>query len=437
MRLLRTLIVVWMAGVASASAAVKTAASCASTDVQAAINSAAGGDTVVVPNGSCTWTSSVTIAGKGITLQGQSAAGVTITNNATYALVVTEDTTRHTDISQMTVAGPTTGASYFIHLLPHASPNDDGKAVLVHGLIIHDTAGIRAEVNRGVFYSNTMSGLNSIGFNLEFVQCKPLGLTTSWTTRSTMGTADTTGESNLYIEDNTFTKVLQSTIDVDDNCRSVIRHNTFDNSALGSHGADTSSVGNRHFELYDNTFIFTNFGDCNGSQTANIPFFWYLRGGTGVITDNVGMVNMTSCAWGTKPALNMVVMNLGRNAGPNACWSAGTTGGGRYPAPRQVGRGYVTGTGTDGLGRKNDAFTYVGDSEPLYIWNQSFTPAISDYVPPDCANPDTTSNYLKAGRDYIVGVAKPGYTKYTYPHPLRGATAGSPPGVPTNLRIVG
>src|SRR5262249_9702652 len=193
-------------------------------------------------------------------------------------------------------------------------------------------------------------------------------------------------------------------------------------------------MGVRHFELYENTFIFTNFADCSGLQTVNVPYFLFLRGGTGVIADNPGLVNMTSCAWGSKPALTFTVMNLQRNAGPNACWGAGTSGAAKSPAPRQIGRGYVTGTGTDGNGRTSDAFTYVGDREPLYIWNQSSPPVMSDYDSTECgATVESTDNYVQSGRDYIFGTPKPGYAKYPYPHPLRG---GSGLAAPTNLRVI-
>jgi hypothetical protein len=256
-------------------------------------------------------------------------------------------------------------------------------------------------------------------------------------TPSTMGTMDRDGESNLYLEDSTFSKVLQSAIDIDDNCRMVVRRNTFDNSAFGTHGADTSWIGVRHFEIYDNVFQFTNDGNCTVTSTVNIPYFFYLRGGTGVITDNVGFADMSSCAWGSKPAINMTVMNLQRNGGPNPCWGAGRTAGALYPAPRQVGRGFVTGNGRDGAGRQNDGHAYVGDSEPLYIWNQTLSPWLSDYGLGDCSNPDSTRNYIVAGRDYIYGTAKPGYSKFPYPHPLRaglGSQSGGP-APPLNVRV--
>jgi hypothetical protein len=105
-----------------------------------------------------------------------------------------------------------------------------------------------------------------------------------------------------------------------------------------------------------------------------------------------------------------------------------------------VGFGYVTGNGADGLGRKFDSVTYVGDLEPFYIWNQTFTPIVSDFGSQQgsCSGApvgfDTSSNYLVQGRDYFVGTPKPGYTKYTFPHPLR-SRAGAP-SPPTNLRII-
>jgi hypothetical protein len=440
MRLLQVFIAVWIASVATADAAVKFAASCASTDVQAAINAATGGDTVVIPDGSCTWTSGVSISGKGVILVGQSLAGVIITNNVTSgeAFFLKEDSAIHSQIARLTIIGNSLAPAITVDA--HDTPADiNGKSVFLHDLAFSDSTAIRLNANKGLIYSITA---NNHKGTQEVIQCKPEQLQTSWTTTSTMGTADTTGESNVYVEDSTFTLSLHQAIDWDDNCRIVIRHNTFDNSSITSHGADTSNFGARHFEIYNNTFIFTNYNDCDGSRTANLAYFIYIRGATGVITDNTGLANMASCAWGLKPALNMTVMTLQRNAGPNPCWGQNSSGGAKYPSPRQVGHGNVTGAGHDGTGRTNDIWTYVGDLEPLYIWNPIVTPGVSDYAPgaPDsCAGAptgyDVSTNYLVAGRDYFAdGTAKPGYTKFTYPHPLRPVAVAPAP--PTNLRIV-
>src|SRR5688572_15333351 len=49
-----------------AAGATITAANCSSSAVQTAINTASGGDVVVVPNGSCAWSAGVSISGKAV-----------------------------------------------------------------------------------------------------------------------------------------------------------------------------------------------------------------------------------------------------------------------------------------------------------------------------------------------------------------------------------
>ena len=114
--------------------------------------------------------------------------------------------------------------------------------------------------------------------------------------------------------------------------------------------------------------------------------------------------------------------------------------------------GRVTGTGTanyspGGVNNSStDSITYVGDSEPAYIWNNSRVPLgninIADYglgQTNSCTGStyDTAANYIVLNRDYFNGsTAKPGYTPYTYPHPLTlGQTSGNPPAAPTNLKV--
>ena len=98
---------------------------------------------------------------------------------------------------------------------------------------------------------------------------------------------------------------------------------------------------------------------------------------------------------------------------------------------------------------------YVGDPEPAYIWNNNGSSSAlaqvqtSDYGinvnPSGCAHDsapsagstyDSSENYIVSGRDYFNnGTAKPGYTPYTYPHPLRLGSGGppSPPAPPTGV----
>ena len=437
---------------APAYAATYTAASCSTSDVQAAINSAAGGDTVIIPAGSCAWTSGVTISGKGITVTGQgsgriiaysgdtlaigtgsktlaiqsglpitagqtlrlsqtgtrsnymvgtvsSYAGTTLTMNITSAsgtgsqhrwlvsttplttitnnsgttlFAITEDKLTHTNISGLKIAQGTGGADAF-----DFNYVSGGRAILLHDCWVEQGSGdsVRSNTNRGVIWN---CSFDSSPFSMA-----PLAIhikdapATSWTTASNMGMADTTGESNLYVEKCDFHAYLNAT-DVDDNGRAVFRYSVFNNAGFGTHGADTSNYGQRYFEYYNNTGVFNGYND---GTTFNMNWWFFVRGGTYVIYNNT-LPALSSTDYGTKADINMTVMNLQRSAGPNACWGAGTSGGADYHAPRQVGMGYVTGTGHDGLGRTTDSVTYVGDSEPAYAWGNSRTLtniALSDY----------------------------------------------------------
>jgi MYXO-CTERM domain-containing protein len=71
---------------ANANAATVAAASCNTADVASAIKSAAEGDTVTVPAGTCTWTSGVTIAGKGITVTGAGAGRIIAYSSSTLSV---------------------------------------------------------------------------------------------------------------------------------------------------------------------------------------------------------------------------------------------------------------------------------------------------------------------------------------------------------------
>jgi hypothetical protein len=238
-----------------------------------------------------------------------------------------------------------------------------------------------------------------------------------------MGTADTNGTTNFYIEDCDFHAYLNAT-DFDSASRVVFRHNILDNSGMGSHGADTGPIGLRHVELYDNELIFDNFGDCDGSVTLPLTWFFWMRGGTGVITDNI-LPAINSCAWASKGNILFSVLNIRRNTGGYPCWTS-------YPAPHQVGQGYGPGavfhehySGTN-YGQLN-YYTY---SEPVYIWGNSGTGGnqvgLNAESADPCGNNQLLTNYIQASRDYKLE-PKSGYLKFTYPHPLRTGLTQSPP----------
>ena len=311
------------------------------------------------------------------------------------------------------------------------TPTLGGQPALVHDCYFESTANldcIRTASNRGVVWNCSFVALPFSRAQLAIhMMCSA---EPAWTTPSTMGMADTNGTSNFYVEDCDFDAWLNCT-DFAVNCRSVVRHCIMNNSGCGTHGADTGPFGARHYEFYDNQFIYNGYSD---GSTLPVNWWFYLRGGTGVITDN-DMPSISCQDYGNKMEINMTVMNLQRNGGPDPCWGANIPGI-QYPAPRQVGMGRVTGTAG------NDSVTYVGDSEPLYIWNNTgkYSVGTTDYGGTECTNPDSSADYIVAGRDYFNdGTSKPGYTKYTYPHPLRQRAELSllAPPPPAGLRVIG
>src|SRR5262245_6275492 len=67
------------------SAATITAAGCSAADVQTAVNSAGDGETVMVPPGSCTWSTRVSTTNKSISLLGAGTASTLSTGNDSTA----------------------------------------------------------------------------------------------------------------------------------------------------------------------------------------------------------------------------------------------------------------------------------------------------------------------------------------------------------------
>jgi hypothetical protein len=415
------LLAVGLLPAAVASANTVTAQSCSSSDVSSAINSAANGDTVVIPNGSCTWTTGINTS-KQIILSGQTKGGVMITDSAGSAsmLAFTTGSSFSTEVRNLTFLDGSASGGFYLDV------GGSGKLPLIHDnyFRLPDFKlefAVRIGRNGAVIYNNTFESLNANGSGSGNIQISAMGASNSWTTASTMGMADTTGTANVYIEDNVFNNIYLSAIDCDNNARTVIRYNTFNDSGFVCHGADTSPIGQRHTEVYNNTFVFHTSGSSGGiTYPLNLNWWWYIRGGTGVFTDNV-VPNISSVMWGTKPKVDLTIQNLRRNSGPNPCCTS-------YPCPHQIGQSH------------NGSSQVL---EPFYFWNNTGTggstlPSLSDYSPNECsANAPSTSSFVVSGRDYISGAAKPGYVKYTYPHPLRtGGTTTPVPAAPSNVRVI-
>jgi len=385
-----------------------------------------------------------------------------LTGSPTPAFNITEDTSVNTTISGIQFTMGTNGTQH----VNINRTNTNGKAVILHDNWMQQGgsggyAMISTNSDRGLIYNTSFDTSPYQQSNYAVFQIKDDTnvMTTSWESISTMGTNDTAstsfcstclaGQNNFYFENNDV-HGFQVWDNMDDNARAVIRYNILNASGNGSHGADTSNYGNRFYEFYDNIGVFAGYNSpyasCSCTWTPNLQYWNGMRGGTLVNHDNV-LPAITSSDYGSKSDAQLIAGNLDRNGGPHPCWGEGTTGGADYYIPRQVGFGYVTGSGsTTGVQStcanaplnctgntfgpaSLDSFTYVGDSEPIYIWNNARTIgglktalsiAITNSGLGQCTSSDLASNYIVSARDYnnTASTAKPSYTPYTYPHPL-------------------
>jgi hypothetical protein len=452
-------------------------------DVQAKIDLASDGDIVTIPAGTFAWDATVTITGKGITLTGAgggmvqgsstssleistgskafsidsasviipwtagqsivahykndpgktmigtvtSYSGGTLTINVsstagigTYGywyfevpsttviqhnagtntlLSLTEDTTNSVSVNNIQfIKG--TGTGY----LMLGNQATGGIPMLISECRFSAAqVDVRWQSNKGVFWYcwfDTQQALN-IAFNNQInwngIQHVLTFATDDWTTASTMGVLDTNGEQNFYIEQCYFINHTLGAVDLSDNARSVFRYNVLDWSAITTHGPDTGPYGVRQYEIYGCVGLFGSFSGSGDLQTPGLDYWITSRGGACVMYDNT-LPHLSSWAWGSKIDIALEVQMIRRNAGPYACWNSG------YPVPHQYGQGFTT----------------VPVAAGCYYWDNAGSPiiALKQYEPDECGNDTPLTEYIQIDRDYFLS-ALPGYSPYTYPHPLR------------------
>jgi hypothetical protein len=433
---------------ATTHAATYTAATCGSSDVQAAINAAANGDTVTIPSGSCTWASGISTT-KQITLQG--ATTPTRNATATDGVTITAAVGSGVNLMAFTIGSSARTTIANIRFLPGSSKanayisiNGTGLAPSMHDMYFNIpnfqlNRAVEWFVTGGVVWNTTFDST----FNLAGACGTQVGSDSGsfvvksnkkWDDASTMGTLDVSGDQNLYIEDSIFSYVGQMP-DLDDNSRVVLRHNQISNSSGLTHGP-TGQYGGRHIELYGNTFSFTNI---NRPLTR---YFWF-RAGTAVITQNsIQAINAAPC-YQNASSFQFIVESATRNTSHGCC-----TG---YMCWHQPGSGSDGTTHSQSYLSSSQTPTDAYQSpDPVYIWNNTGTGQAPGRITSvndsdmSCNTGNTTGTFFVLNRDYFVDTtsspssgAKPGWAPYTYPHPLRsgsGGDSGGSPVPPTQVR---
>jgi len=453
--------------------------SCSQSQVQSAIDGSSAGDTIIIPNGNCSWSSGVTIT-KGVIVQGESQTSTVITGSGNYIFHITGNGTGNFRITNMKFMG---GTGYDISI-------GGGWNTLRIDNIIWNTSssnGIRFRdyawgcTYEGLCYSHQKALIDNISYTQGGVNAGRPFLFINGRGHKAWQEEDGWGSDNfIFLEDSkfTYTSELGYLTDTEHGARLVVRHVTSTNGGITQHdlGSTPRARGNRALEAYNNTII-CNLGAslCDGKLGLQAT-----RGGTAIIYNNTisgfdlytwpmifrvaynysfiggGYCSETGtrkmCQSATKHCIggsrvgrscyddsmcpgsscnadyscssNSDCKDFDGNAG--ICMQIDGSGGSPagWPCRDQPGRG------------KDDAITGIQASSPIYWWNNT-------------VNGDSNiglmvgsqySSYIKENRDYCnhspataCGSKGPWtYNAFTYPHPFRSESPLLPP---SNVRI--
>lgn len=344
---------------------VVTAASCSYAAVSAAVNSAATGTTVSVPAGDCSWGTQQLNVPAGIYLRGAGQDKTVIrrvgsVSNTSYLVAYNCSNGQRAQFSGMTLIGN-----------GNAAIQDKGLGLL-NGC--SDFSVTNSKFSKFVFsavYVGDAPKQRGVIFKNNFIdnyspELKNLGYGVAvygggaWPALS-LGSADA-----VFVEDNYFSGNRHN-IASNNGSVYVFRYNKVngtdaakDYAMTDAHGLSSSQRGSRSFEIYNNTY---STSISSGLQRTAIG----IRGGDGVIFNNTVPATVSR-------TVELMVEGFG-------C--------GTYPGADQ--------------------------SRSVYIWNNTANPQ-NGYTTNGIDN--TCPASLGLNRDYFLN-AKPGYTPYVYPHPLR------------------
>ena len=405
-------------------------------DCQAKITAASDGDTIVIPSGTFSWASGISWTNKNITVVG---GGIDITNiniNASFGFIVYAHTKANFRISGITInqlANGTaikifnnkqipTGGSYSTgwrldHLKITANGLSNVRSFSITGLTygLIDNVIWSSDYPIAQFlthYGYTNDGSESGGaFGQGAI---------SWSLDHSLG-----DNNAIYVEDCIITGSSTGgwAADVWYGGEVVFRHNAINRCQISTHGARYSARGGRRIEAYNNTFIASGMNDKR--------VIWW-RSGSGVAFNNtidsagsIQIDNQRSC-------LQMVTrcdgiegnaydMNIDGNGWP-CLDQPGRWQGSPLSQSSEPVYAWYNGTQADCA---TDQSTCV-DSKHITL-NSDFDLCTSD-APPSLSTHLKTigdaSPHTGNVVDYVNNgsTPKPGYTSYTYPHPLRGET---------------
>ncbi|PXF56318.1 MAG: hypothetical protein C4B58_13905 [Deltaproteobacteria bacterium] len=410
--------------ISNVSAATINATSCSQAHVQAAVNSASDGDIVSIPSGTCAWTTAVGWTDKNISVVGAGIGNTVITGDGSR-FSIKANTKASFRVSGMTFSGNT------------------GDSILVQNDLAAPTKGWRID-NIRFHYSSTSSTSHAVGIkgitwgvidncifdgSANYVAIYAYGYAqndpvdqygkASWDLPLNLGSDEAIYVENCQFD---FSSNLPFVNDLWYGARMVIRHNTMIKGIIQTHSARANARGGLKLEVYNNTFT------GNGFLRPS-----HIRSGTGVIFNNTVTGYQNN---------NFVIDNQRTcSAFSTRCNGNDTTRDGNTP-------GEYGWPCLDQIGRGSGTALKVQPSVPLYAWNNgSSVIVLNGDFDLSTSGPPYLSTHLKTKGDtpaHAGGVLdyvnngttpKPGYTPYTYPHPLRQTEPSGKPQSPDAFRI--
>jgi hypothetical protein len=427
--------------------------SCSQEDVQAGIDSASTGDTVIVSAGESIWDSGVTIPNsKNIILLGAGMNRTIITRSSTGTVVNLGQTSSRVAGFTFYEGSISTngGAGWRVDHCKIIS-NEGMSGVMVRGTI----QGIHPDglVDHCIFQNARVVVIGSAAMLHEGPQQHYL-----WEQEFNLGTDEA-----VYVEDCTFSyTVFGNCMDANYGGKYVFRYNTLNDVYIEAHSVQGDNRATIKWEIYNNTINQVN-------RSMWTPFF--LRGGTGVVFNNI-----LTGTW-TSPRITLDNVRTFREVGEGGFCNGGSPWDGNKPL-ESGGSGIHTGSngsailtdsseiyvynlsdsskgqitantantvtailsgGTDNNWDSNDRYKItngypcrdqIGRSTDEYLWTDETPYPPQDYKPAyswnnkygaDDVNFSIHNNchaHIQSGRDYFDNVQKPNYTPYNYPHPL-------------------
>ncbi|MFH1787457.1 MAG: myxococcus cysteine-rich repeat containing protein [archaeon] len=397
---------------------------CNQQDVQECIDSAVDGDTVRIPAGECEWDGipDVSISGKGITIQGAGAdmGGTVIINTKPFLeydgmFEIRSDDSHEIRVTGIWFKGSTTNVGAVSHINV-IGISTDAIVRIDNCKFSEGYMNDNWVLGSAIVISGPYAIVNNCTFDTagkETIQVT--GESEHWTNPTNVGT-----DNSIFVENNVFINNYVNPTGAHHiiagfgGARYVLRYNDVHNGNIDAHGFCGNIKGStRWYEIYENNLYI----DSSFSQTD----FMFLRGGSGVVYNN-NIINDGS--------LNYDIRLTNYRSDEDWC-NAATIRGASYEkcacnTINNPGEGYPS---YDQIGRGQNQ-----DSEPLYIWGNNFLGNQRSFTnigvvdlggscDDECGVVQNMADWIQQNRDYNL-IEKPGYTPYTYPHPLTYPTCG-------------